>query len=130
RAPGGERALLFHLPRDGYEYGSNLPADPDGAADRWRRLRAELAPRARLGLALVQNGADHHARQARWPEAFRALVHAAGDDRVRLASLRDFAALALSRAHDALPQVAGELRDSYGYTWTLQGTFATRAHQK
>ena len=24
----------------------------------------------------------------------------------------------------------GELRDSYGYTWTLQGTFATRAHEK
>ena len=29
-----------------------------------------------------------------------------------------------------LPTIAGELRDSYGYTWTLQGTFATRASQK
>jgi len=26
--------------------------------------------------------------------------------------------------------VRGELRDSYGYTWTLGGTLATRAHQK
>src|SRR5205085_4233578 len=29
-----------------------------------------------------------------------------------------------------LPIIGGELRDSYGYTWTLQGTFGTRAHQK
>ena len=29
-----------------------------------------------------------------------------------------------------LPAVRGELRDSYGYTWTLQGTFGTRAAQK
>src|SRR3990172_4801676 len=30
----------------------------------------------------------------------------------------------------SLPEVRGELRDSYGFVWTLQGTFATRAHQK
>ena len=29
-----------------------------------------------------------------------------------------------------MPVITGELRDSYGYTWTLQGTFATRAHEK
>ena len=28
------------------------------------------------------------------------------------------------------PVIEGELRDSYGYTWTLQGTLATRAAQK
>ncbi|HEY8795865.1 MAG TPA: hypothetical protein VIM15_13075, partial [Gemmatimonadaceae bacterium] len=28
------------------------------------------------------------------------------------------------------PDVSGELRDSYGYTWTLQGTFATRSALK
>ena len=132
RGPGGEAALLFHLPRDGYEYGSALPTGDAEAAERWGRMRAELAPRARLGVALVQNGADHHARQARWPEALRDLTAAARPDRVRPASLRQFAetALAAADAHPGLPTVRGELRDSYGYTWTLQGTFATRAHQK
>src|SRR5919201_3902257 len=48
RAPDGTEALVHHLPPDGYEYGSNLPAGADAARERWRRLRAQLAPRARL----------------------------------------------------------------------------------
>ncbi|AHG91178.1 glycoside hydrolase family 38 [Gemmatirosa kalamazoonensis] len=131
RAPDGEATLLFHLPPDGYEYGSSLPADPRRAADRWREMRAVLAPRARLGLVLVQNGADHHARQRRWREALDALREAAAPDRVSHASLPAFADEAGRRARETeLPTVQGELRDSYGYAWTLQGTFATRAAQK
>jgi hypothetical protein len=39
--------------------------------------------------------------------------------------------MAVSAARDArLAEVQGELRDSHGYTWTLQGTFAARAHEK
>ena len=50
---------------------------------------------------------------------------------VRASSLRAFAeAHANGAARSAVPAVAGELRDSYGYLWTLQGTFGTRAHQK
>jgi hypothetical protein len=46
-------------------------------------------------------------------------------------SLAAFAArLHAAAAAATLPLVAGELRDSYGYTWTLQGTFASRAAQK
>ncbi|MFL5578131.1 MAG: glycoside hydrolase family 38 C-terminal domain-containing protein [Gemmatimonadaceae bacterium] len=131
RAPDGATALLWHLPRDGYELGSSLPTSPTDAAERWARMRAELAPRAQLGVLLVQNGADHHARQLALDEAAAALAAAAAPDRVVRASLAAFAAEAVRRAAAReLPVVAGELRDSYGYTWTLQGTFATRAAQK
>ena len=54
------------------------------------------------------------------------------DDGVHRSSLRAFAESARrERKRDQRPPVVrGELRDSYGYTWTLQGTFATRAHEK
>lgn len=131
RGPDGARTLLFHLPPDGYEFGSSLPPARDEARARWERMREVLAPRARLGLVLVQNGADHHARQARVREAVRNLAAAAAPDRARFATLRDFARQAVERATTTpLDEVSGELRDSYGYTWTLQGTFATRAGQK
>ncbi|HVE78944.1 MAG TPA: hypothetical protein VNA89_08790, partial [Gemmatimonadaceae bacterium] len=131
RAPGGDTVVLFHLPPDGYEFGSNLPPDDAGAAPRWRRMRATLAPRSRLGIVLVQNGADHHAPQTRLTQALGALDRAAAPDRVRRGSLSDFARVVRERARSAaLPTVEGELRDSYGYAWALQGTFGTRAHQK
>jgi hypothetical protein len=47
------------------------------------------------------------------------------------ASLEEFAREVEERARTVeLPVVEGELRDSHGYTWTLQGTFAARARQK
>lgn len=131
RAPSGDEVLLYHLPPEGYEFGSALPTDDAGAAERWSRLRAVLAPRARLGVALVQNGADHHALQSGADLALRALARAARPEPVQAMSLRGFAQLLERRADGArLPTVSGELRDSYGYTWTLQGTFAARAAQK
>ena len=130
-AQNGDEALLYHLPRDGYEFGSHLPVDPAAASDRWRRMRSELAPRSATGITLVPNGADHHARQRDLRSALSALERAASDDRVHASSLRSFAdCLASTVARDRLPRVRSELRDSYGYTWTLQGTFATRAHEK
>jgi len=131
-APSGESALLYHLPRDGYEFGSHLPSDPAAAVVRWKRMRSELAPRATTGVVLVPHGADHHARQIDDRAALNALV-AAGrdDDAIHPSSLSAFAASLEARARGVqLPTIRGELRDSYGYTWTLQGTFATRAHEK
>ncbi len=130
-AADGARVLLLHLPPDGYEFGSRLPADDAGARERWEALRDVLAPRARLGFLLVQNGADHHARQERWADAVDALRRAAAPARVEVSTLAGVAARALAAAERApLPEIDGELRDSYGYTWTLQGTFGTRAAQK
>jgi mannosylglycerate hydrolase len=133
RAPSGAQALVFHLPPDGYEFGSSLPTDEDAARDRWERIRATLAPRSTVGVTLLQNGADHHARQAGRDLAVKLIQELAekGKDRVRASSMRAFADSLVERAAaQRLPTIAGELRDSYGYTWTLQGTFATRASQK
>lgn len=131
RAPSGDRVLLYHLPPSGYELGADLPADPAAAAARWRGMRDQLVPRARLPVALLPNGADHHARQRELGAAVAALAKAAEPVRVRPGSLRAFVVEALAGASRVeLPEVAGELRDSYGYTWTLQGTFGTRAAQK
>ena len=133
RAPSGREAVVFHLPPDGYEFGSSLPTSPDEAANRWRRIREVLAPRASLGISLIQNGADHHARQAGLREAVAALTEcaAASGDKLVVGSMRGFAETLLSRATaKTLRSMTGELRDSYGYAWTLQGTFATRAAQK
>jgi alpha-mannosidase len=130
-APGGDEVILFHLPRDGYEYGSHLPHDDAGARERWNRMRDELVPRSTTGVLLIPHGADHHARQPDHEQAV-ALLEAAGEaDGVKRSSLGRFANELVARCVAVdLPRVRGELRDSYGYTWTLQGTFGTRAHEK
>ena len=131
RAPNGRDVLLHHLAPDGYELGSSLPTAPTEAAARWRRLEVVITPRATLGVTLLLNGADHHARQRDSRMAIEALADAARPARVAAGSLRDFAeAVTGEAAGRTLPVVEGELRDSYGYTWTLQGTLASRASQK
>ena len=131
RAPSGDRVVLYHLPRSGYEFGANLPSDPAAALMRWNEMRPDLLGRATLSVALVTNGADHHARQRDLPLALAALARAAAPDSVRASSLKVFAGELVREASTAdLPVVVGELRDSYGYTWTLQGTLGARAYQK
>ena len=131
RGSGGADVLVSHLPPDGYETGASLPTDAGGARVRWATLAAALLPRATLGLALLPNGADHHARQHGLDAALAALAAAARPVTVRSASLADAAAALRARAAGAsLPEIAGELRDSYGYTWTLAGTLGSRAAQK
>ncbi|HMS01319.1 MAG TPA: hypothetical protein PKE51_00020 [Gemmatimonadaceae bacterium] len=133
-APDGSVLLTWHLPPDGYEYGSALPVEPDAAARRWAAMRKVVAPRSRTGVVLCTNGADHHALQPDLDVALAALAAAARrtGDTVERTTLRAWAerfAEAATRAR-RVPTVQGELRDSTGYTWSLQGTFATRAHQK
>jgi mannosylglycerate hydrolase len=132
-APNGDRVLLHHLSKSGYELGANLPSEAADSRMRWKAIRAELIPRNRLGTTLLLNGADHHARQSLLGGALSALALSALPDEIRVSSLAAFASDAGRRAEAAeppLPVVRGELRDSYGFTWTLQGTFATRAAQK
>jgi len=130
-SPSGESVVLYHLPRDGYEFGSHLPSENGAAASRWRRMRDELIPRSATGVLLVLNGADHHARQKNHRGAVAALEQAGRDDGVHRSTLRRFSQALVDGAPTAtLPVVTGELRDSYGYTWCLQGALATRAHEK
>ncbi|HZI30669.1 MAG TPA: glycosyl hydrolase-related protein [Gemmatimonadaceae bacterium] len=131
KAPDESTVLLYHLPPDGYEFGSHLPTEPDSARERWRAMRQVIGPRATTGITLVPVGADHHAPPANLLEAIAALKAAAFPDRVERVSLGQFGHTLTERAaqHD-IPEVSGELRDSYGYTWTLQGTFSARAGLK
>ncbi|MEO8621134.1 MAG: glycoside hydrolase family 38 C-terminal domain-containing protein [bacterium] len=131
RGPSGHTALIYHLPPDGYEFGSSLPVDRELSAQRWERIESVLAPRAAAGVSLLFNGADHHARQRNLGAALNALQSAASPVRVHATSLGAAARALLDASTDArIPETVGELRDSYGYTWTLQGTLATRAAQK
>ncbi|MFI5233062.1 MAG: glycoside hydrolase family 38 C-terminal domain-containing protein [Gemmatimonadales bacterium] len=132
RAPGGEEVTLYHLSRSGYELGSSLPADRVAARERWTEVRGELLTRNSTGEALLLNGADHHARQRQLDEAVAALAAAARPDEITPSSLGRFAEAVERRvaAGAGLPRVDGELRDSYGFTWTIAGTLATRAQQK
>ncbi|MDB4881632.1 MAG: glycoside hydrolase family 38 [Gemmatimonadetes bacterium] len=131
RGAAGAEVLMHHLPPAGYELGSSLPVDDVAAAERWSRLDAVLRPRSALGATLLLNGADHHARQRGQTEAVRALGRAAAPTELRSSTLREASATIVlaTRDHD-LPEISGELRDSYGYTWTLQGTLGARAAQK
>jgi len=131
RGPSGVEVTLYHLPPDGYEFGNSLPADATAAAERWAGVQAVMRPRAITGFALLLNGADHHARQLDYKKAVDAFANAALPDVVRATTLRDAAATIVREAQRMeLPVIENELRDSYGYTWTLQGTLATRTGQK
>lgn len=131
RGPSGVEVTLYHLPPDGYEAGASLPTEMTAAAERWASVEGVMRPRATTGLALFFNGADHHARQLDYRKAIAAIADAARPDVVRATTLRDAAAAIVREAQRVeLPVVENELRDSYGYIWTLQGTLATRAAQK
>lgn len=133
RAPSGESVLLYHLPPDGYETGSALPTESAQVIKRWESFRELMAKRAATGVVLLPNGADHHALQPDIADAIAALQHISQPDKVVRESLAGFAKRVVESAAlraAQIPVVTGELRDSYGYTWTLGGTFGTRAAQK
>jgi alpha-mannosidase len=131
-SPDGASVVAHHLPPDGYEYGSALPSSSEAAVNRWRQMRLLFTARNQTGLTLLLNGADHHALQPDIVEAAAALREAAAPDVIVLrSSLTAFGQQLHAIGQSmSLPHVVGELRDSYGYTWTLGGTLGTRAHQK
>lgn len=127
----GSSVILYHLPPDGYETGSALPADRALLAEKWKALRAMYGTRANSGIVLLPNGADHHALQPDIAQVTASLAEIARPDVVVASSLSEFAVRLVNAASEIeLPSVRGELRDSYGYTWTLGGTYGTRAYQK
>jgi alpha-mannosidase len=130
-APDGSSAIIHHLPPDGYEFGSHLPVEPTEAATRWQRTAGVLGSRSATGVVMLTVGADHHAPQSTLDQALDTTAQVAQPQQFRRDSLGGFArALVDQVAGRSLPTVSGELRDSYGYTWTLQGTFGARAALK
>ena len=129
RAPDGGEVLLHHLSPDGYEAGASLPADPERLPAAWARLKTQLDPRARSPHVAVFVGADHHAAHPAVGRLRNLLAELEPEAEVRVSRLDEYFAAAASSADD-LPRLEGELRWSYGYTWTLQGVHATRAPLK
>ena len=129
--PDGRELLLYHLPRDGYEVGSALPAEMDALLPAWMSLREQLVERAATPHIAVLVGADHHTPHPQLPRLRDLLAELEPEHDVRISRLDEFlSAAAASAGPVSLPVVRGELRSSYGYTWTLQGVHGTRTPQK
>jgi mannosylglycerate hydrolase len=129
RGPDGREVLLYHLPPDGYEIGAGLVADPDRLPRLWTRVRAALVGRSSTSQVPVFIGADHHAAHPAIVSLRSLLAQLEPNSEFRVSRLHDFFTAALAEA-SAAPVISGELRWSYGYTWTLQGVHATRAPLK
>ena len=129
RGPDGQEVLLYHLPPDGYEVGAGLPADAESLPTAWSRVRAILVARASTRHIAIFVGADHHSAHPALGRLRSLLQQVEPTSEFRISRLEDFFALASGEAM-TLPIVCGELRWSYGYTWTLQGVHATRAPLK
>jgi mannosylglycerate hydrolase len=130
RDRAGREVRLYHLPADGYEVGAALLPDPATLRDIWEAVGPALRARASTRHVAVFVGADHHAAHPA-PEALRrALAELEHDAEVRISRLDEFLRAAWEDAPQAVPLLSGELRWSYGYTWTLQGVHGTRAPLK
>jgi alpha-mannosidase len=126
----GREVRLYHLPPDGYEVGAALPADPERLRHAWAAVGPALRARASSRHVAVFVGADHHAAHPD-PAALRsALARVEPSADVRISRLDEFLQAAWSAAPVTVPTLTGELRWSYGYTWTLQGVHGTRAPLK
>lgn len=129
RGPGGGTLLLYHLPPAGYEIGAGLAAGGGALSEQWAQMRDALAARASSRHVAVFVGADHHRAHSAPGRLLRALQALEPGCEVRVSRLDEFLRAAGDRA-STLPERTGELRDAYGYTWTLQGTHGTRAPLK
>lgn len=125
RGRDGGTLLVHHLPPDGYEVGSALPAERGPLRERWPALRDALVARAAGPHVAVFVGADHHAVHPGLPRLRDLLAELEPDADIRISRLDDYLTAADEAAAE-IPEVDGELRWSYGYTWTLQGTHGTR----
>jgi len=128
-APDGRSILLHHLPPDGYEAGSGLVEDPQRLRQAWSGLKPVLVRRAATSHLAVTVGADHHAAPAAIGRVRELLAALEPNAEVRVSRFDEYFRAAEAQAN-GVPTLRGELRWSYGYTWTLQGVHATRAPLK
>jgi mannosylglycerate hydrolase len=127
KGPDGREVLLWHLPPDGYEIGAALPGAGARLPDLWTHLRTTLVQRAAGKHVPLFVGADHHAPHPTIARLRDLLADLEPASAFRISRLDEFFQAAESTSAKAL---AGELRWSYGYTWTLQGVHGTRAPLK
>jgi alpha-mannosidase len=127
--PSGGKLFVYHLPRQGYEMGADLPADAASLPEAWRALRTQLVARASSPHVAVFVGADHHFVHRDLPTLARLLGTLEPGNDVRISRLDDFLGSHARLAHVSA-EASGDLRDAQGHTWNLQGTHATRAPLK
>jgi len=125
--PDGRELLVWHLPPDGYEVGAALPGSGARLPEVWPQVRAALVARAAGKHVPVFIGADHHAPHPGLARLRDVLADLESASAFRISRLDEF--FHAAEGTSARP-VAGELRWSYGYTWTLQGVHGTRAPLK
>jgi alpha-mannosidase len=128
RAPDGRDMLVWHLPPAGYEVGAGLAADDPRLAAAWAAVRTALVARAAGTHVPVFIGADHRAAPAAVSRLRDALAALEPQSAFRVSRLDEFFQAAADGAAPA--PLAGELRWSYRYAWTLQGVHGTRAPLK
>jgi len=120
--------LLWHLPPAGYEIGAALPADAERLFAAWAPVRGALVQRATGKHIPVFIGADHHAAHPDVPRLRDLLAELDPQSAFRVSRLDEFFQAAADGVKPA--PLAGELRWSYRYAWTLQGVHGTRAPLK
>src|SRR5438552_1720879 len=122
--------LLWHLPPQGYEIGAALPADANRLPAAWAAVRDALVQRAAGPHIPVFVGADHHAAHPDLPRLRDLLAELDTASAFRVSRLDEFFQAAAETVKPGPPVLAGELRWSYRYAWTLQGVHGTRAPLK
>ncbi len=122
--PDGKDILLWHLPPQGYEIGAALPANRALLPAAWAAVRGALAPRAAGRHVPVFVGADHHRIHPQVGKLRDLLAELEPGSAFRVSRLDEFFQAVAENAKPA--PLTGELRWSYRYTWTLQGTHGTR----
>jgi len=128
RGLDGKEVVLWHLPRAGYEIGAALPANAERLFAAWAPVRGPLVQRATGKHIPVFIGADHHAAHPDVPRLRDLLAELDPQSAFRVSRLDEFFQAAADGAKPA--PLAGELRWSYRYAWTLQGVHGTRAPLK
>src|SRR3989441_1017737 len=103
-------------------------ADAERFAPAWTAVRAALVERAAAKHIPVFVGADHHAAHPDVSRLRDLLAELEPQSAFRVSRLEEFFQAVADGAKPA--PLAGELRWSYRYTWTLQGVHATRAPLK
>jgi hypothetical protein len=124
----GRDVLVWHLPPAGYEIGSGLSAAPERVFATWAPVRAVLVARAASKHIPVFIGADHLAGHPALDRLRDRLAEIDPQSAFRVSRLDEFFQAVADGAKPA--PLAGELRWSYRYTWTLQGVHGTRAPLK
>src|SRR5438128_1079231 len=112
----------------GYVIGAALPADAEQLFAAWAPVRGALVQRATGKHVPVFIGADHHGAHPDVPRLRDLLAELDPQSAFRVSRLDEFFQAAADGAKPSA--LAGELRWSYRYTWTLQGVHGTRAPLK